>query len=139
SIKKGDLGFLLNVSRDELLGIFVAESNAALSIVPEAWGGGFPVQVKVRLIGKLQRISATISLEKHIQLRWLKGRNYKIPFKSTYGPDITEKVLGLFKPVAGLTINSRTRRFRLKIADGNAGPSGSGKRSLQAESRGRFK
>ena len=32
----------------------------------------------------------------------MKGRNYKIPSKSTYGPDITEKVLSLFKPAEGL-------------------------------------
>ena len=57
SINKGDIGFLLNVSRDELLGIFVAESPVQLNIVPQAWGGGFPSQVKVKLLGKLQRLA----------------------------------------------------------------------------------
>ncbi len=102
SVKKGDVGFLLNVSRDELLGVFVAESDVRLNIVPQAWRGAFPTQVKVKLLGKLQRISATSNLEKHIELRLMKGRNYKIPSKSTYGPDITEKVLTLFKLTEGV-------------------------------------
>jgi SpoVK/Ycf46/Vps4 family AAA+-type ATPase len=99
SIKKGDIGFLLNVSKDQLLGIFAAEGEAKLNIDPNAWGGEFPAQVKVKLLGELQRIKkATDKLEKIIELKEIK-RNpypYKIPSKNTYGPEITEKVLSLF-------------------------------------------
>lgn len=99
SIKKGDIGFLLNVSKDQLLGIFAAEGEAKLNIDPNAWGGEFPAQVKVKLLGELQRIKkATDKLEKIIELKEIK-RNpypYKIPSKYTYGPEITEKVLSLF-------------------------------------------
>jgi transitional endoplasmic reticulum ATPase len=99
SIKKGDIGFLLNVSKDQLLGIFAAEGEAKLNIDPNAWGGKFPVQVKVKLLGELQRIKkATDKLEKIIELKEIKRDPYpyKIPSKNTYGPEITEKVLSLF-------------------------------------------
>jgi len=99
SIKKGDFGFLLNVSKDQLLGIFAAEGEAKLNIDPNAWGGNFPAQVKVKLLGELQRIKeATDKLEKIIELKEIKRDPYpyKIPSKNTYGPEITEKVLALF-------------------------------------------
>ncbi len=96
SIKKGDIGFLLNVSRKELLGIFVAEGPAQLNIVPEAWGGGFPAQVKVKLIGKLQRVEGAINkLKNIIPLNTRKG--HWVPFHFSYGPEITEKILSLFE------------------------------------------
>jgi len=101
SIKKGDFGFLLNISKDQLLGIFVAEGEAKLNIDPNAWEGNFPAQVKVKLPGKLQRINeATNKLEKIIELREIKRKPYpyKAPSKNTYGPEITEKVLSLFDP-----------------------------------------
>ena len=99
SIKKGDIGFLLNLSRDQLLGIFVAESEARLNIDPNAWGGGFPAQVKVKLIGQLQRVDkASEKLEKIIELREIQRDPfpYKVPLRNTYGPDITDKVISLF-------------------------------------------
>jgi len=99
SIKKGDIGFLLNVSKDQLLGIFAAEGEAELNIDPNAWDGKFPAQVKVKLLGELQRIKgATDKLEKIIELKEIKRDPYpyKVPSKNTYGPEITEKVLALF-------------------------------------------
>jgi len=101
SIKKGDFGFLLNISKskDQLLGIFAAEGEAELNIDPNAWDGKFPAQVKVKLLGELQRIKeATDKLEKIIELKEIKRDPYpyKVPSKNTYGPEITEKVLALF-------------------------------------------
>lgn len=55
-IKAGDIGLLLNINRDELLGIFRACSPAQLNIEPKAWGGKFAAQVRVELIGELQRV-----------------------------------------------------------------------------------
>mgnify|MGYP001054290362 FL=1 len=46
-VQKGDVGFLLNLDEDILSGPFRAESNGTLNIVPEAWGGRFPAQVRV--------------------------------------------------------------------------------------------
>ena len=100
SIKKGDIGFLLNVTQDQLLGIFVAESGARLNIDPNAWNSEFPVQLKVKLIDKLQRVDkASDKLEKIIGLREIPREPfpYKVPLKNTYGPDITDRVLSLFR------------------------------------------
>lgn len=99
SIKKGDFGFLLNISKDQLLGIFAAESEAKLNIEPNAWGGEFPAQVKVKLLGKLQRINgATDKLKKIIGLRKIERDfySYYVPSQNIYGPEITEKILSLF-------------------------------------------
>jgi len=97
TIKKGDIGFLLNMESDKLIGIFEAEGPAQINIDPSAWGGQFPAQVKVKLIGKqIQPIeNASDKLRKFIELKEIKGR-YKIPKYKTYGPNITEKILSLF-------------------------------------------
>ena len=102
SINKGDIGFLLNVSKDELLGVFIAETQVQFNIVPNAWKGKgkFPVQVKVKRINELQRISkASKKLENIIELKLIPRDKfpYKVPSKSTYGPDITKKILSLLQ------------------------------------------
>jgi len=103
TIKKGDVGFLLNVSKDadELLGVFIAESQARLNIDPKAWNGQFPAQVKVKLDGELKTIKgATDKLKNIIELKEIKKNiyhPYKVPSKKTYGPEITKKVLSLFE------------------------------------------
>ncbi|MBN1216048.1 MAG: AAA family ATPase [Candidatus Lokiarchaeota archaeon] len=101
SINKGDVGFLLNVSQNKLLGIFIAEGPAKLNIEPKAWNGKFAAQVKVKLVGnKPQEIfKASEKLEKFIKLKEKKKEGYptKIPYQNTYGPEITEKLLSLFE------------------------------------------
>lgn len=100
TIKKGDIGFLLNVFSDQLLGIFQAESSAQLNLIPDAWGGRFPAQVKVKLIGELQRIdNATEKIGRIVRLRKIRKEpfSYKIPAHDTYGPEITEQILSFFK------------------------------------------
>lgn len=100
TVKKGDLGFLLNVSQDILLGIFEAEGPAKLDIDKDAWAGGFPAQIKVKLVGDLQRIrGASGNLGKFLDLKTIQRHphSYKIPAQNTYGPEITEKALSLFK------------------------------------------
>ena len=64
-IKTGDIGLLLNINRDELIGIFQACFEPQLHIEPEAWDGRFAAQVRVEPIGQLQRIKdATYILNK---------------------------------------------------------------------------
>jgi len=46
-VRKGDIGFLLNLDKNTLYGIFRAETIGMLDIVPEAWGGRFPAQIRV--------------------------------------------------------------------------------------------
>ena len=46
-VRKGDIGFLLNLDTNVLYGIFKSETDGAIAIVPEAWKGRFPAQVRV--------------------------------------------------------------------------------------------
>jgi hypothetical protein len=55
-IKPGDIGFLLNIDKDELIGVFRACSEAQCDIEPKAWKGKFAAQVRVELIGELTRV-----------------------------------------------------------------------------------
>ena len=55
-IEPRDIGFLLNMNRDELIGIFRACSEAQLHIEPDAWKGKLAAQVRVEPVGELQRI-----------------------------------------------------------------------------------
>ena len=60
-IKKGDLIFLLNLDTDRLHGTFKAKSAGAKDIVPEAWKGRYPYQVRVQRNGK---ITSTVGAKK---------------------------------------------------------------------------
>ncbi|MCX7805227.1 MAG: AAA family ATPase [Planctomycetota bacterium] len=96
AIERGHVGFLVNVSRDELIGPFEARDRAGMNIDPSVWGGGFPAQVRVKPIGEIKRISeASSKLTNILEIRLLKG--HKIPAKKTYGPEITARVLALFE------------------------------------------
>ena len=55
-IESGDIGFMLNVETDELIGVFRACSQPRLHIEADAWNGRFAAQVRVEPIGTLQRI-----------------------------------------------------------------------------------
>ena len=100
-IKKGDIGFLINISKDEIIGIFEAVGPARLNIVPEAWGGEFPAQIKVKLITRVaQRIDrASFRLKSIFELKEIKRDKFanKIPKQKTYGTDVTNKVLESFR------------------------------------------
>ena len=56
-IKKGDLLFLLNLDTDTLCGTFLAASDGAKNIIPEAWGGRYPYQVRISRNGELHSFS----------------------------------------------------------------------------------
>ena len=52
-VKKGDFLFLWNLDSDLLYGVFRAATDAQFNLVPEAWEGNYPYQVKVEPIGKI--------------------------------------------------------------------------------------
>jgi hypothetical protein len=56
-LKKGHKLFLYNYSTKTLHGIFEAESEVQSNIVSKAWGGEYPLQVKVKRIGSYKPIS----------------------------------------------------------------------------------
>ena len=46
-IKRGDLLFLLNLDTNTLYGTFLAQSQGAKNLAPEAWKSRYPYQVEV--------------------------------------------------------------------------------------------
>ena len=58
----GDVGFLLNTSTNELIGVFNALSEAELDIEKEAWSGAFRAQVRVQPTGDLKRVSEAATI-----------------------------------------------------------------------------
>ena len=97
-IKPGDIGFLLNVNKDELIGIFQACSEAQLNIEPDAWDGKFAAQVRVELITELQRIkdAAYILSKAGVGMGQL-ASGAPAPQYPVHGQDVGEKILSNFK------------------------------------------
>ena len=111
SVKPGDIAFLMNITKDELLGTFITESSAKFDIELEAFNGEFPAQIKVKLIGQLQRINdASRKLENIIMMKEIRKKSfsYKIPLKNTYGPDVTNQILMLFSNTDKVISYSKT-------------------------------
>jgi len=96
-IKVEDVGFLLNVNKDELIGIFRACSKAQLNIEPDAWNGKFAVQVRVELIGELQRVKNAEYILKEAGFRMRQASlGALVPQFPVYGQDAMEKILAFF-------------------------------------------
>lgn len=97
-IRKGDIGFLLNVSKDEIIGVFKALSEPKLHIEPNAWNGGFPAQVRVKAIGKLQRINDATFILKQVGFTMTElASGAPFPQTPVCRRDIFEKLLDFFK------------------------------------------
>ena len=57
ALQIGDAGFLLNIETGALHGVFEAASQPQMHIEPDAWQGRFPLQVRVRPRGKVERLN----------------------------------------------------------------------------------
>lgn len=97
-VKPGDVGLLLNINKDELIGIFQACSEAQLHIEPDAWGGRFAAQVRVELVGKLQRLkdAAFILTKAGLGMKQL-ASGASVPKFPVHGGDAVEKILAHFE------------------------------------------
>ena len=97
-IKPGDIGFLLNIYKDELIGIFRACCEAQLNIEPDAWDGKFAAQVRVELISELQRIkdAAYILSKAGVGMGQL-ASGAPAPQYPVHGQGVGEKILSNFK------------------------------------------
>ena len=100
-VKPGDIGLLLNINKDELIGIFRACSEPQLHIEPDAWGGKFAAQVRVELIGKLQRIKDAAYILKKAGLGMKQSvSGTLVPQFPVHERDVSEKILAHFsKPI----------------------------------------
>jgi len=52
-IRRGDLLFLSNIDTDTIYGVFRATTDGRINIKPEAFGGRYPYQVRVKPIGQV--------------------------------------------------------------------------------------
>jgi len=96
-IRPGDIGFLLNIDRDELTGVFRACSEAQLHIEPNAWKGRFPAQVRVELTGPLMRIKdATYVLGKAGIGMGQLASGVPAPQYPVHGREVGERLLAHF-------------------------------------------
>ena len=97
-IKLGDIGFLLNINRDELIGIFRACSEPQLHIEPDAWDGKFAAQVRVELVGKLQRIKDAAFILKKADLEMRQAASGAlVPQFPIHERNVVEKILANFE------------------------------------------
>ena len=97
-IKPGDIGLLLNIDKDELIGFFRACSEPQLHIEPGAWNGRFASQVRVELIGKLQRITDAAFILKKAGLRMKQiASGSLVPQFPVHERDIVERILANFE------------------------------------------
>jgi DNA modification methylase len=69
-IKKGHLLFLLNIDTDTLYGTFLARSDGAKDIVPEAWKGRYPYQVQVSHNGKIYSVEGAKKVLSIMRISW---------------------------------------------------------------------
>ncbi len=96
-IKPGDIGFLLNINRDELIGVFRACSEPQLHIEPDAWDGKFAAQVRVELVGKLQRIKDAAFILKKADLEMRQAASGAlVPEFPIHERDVAEIILSHF-------------------------------------------
>ena len=69
-IRRGDLLFLLNLDTDTLYGTFLAQSQGAKNIVPEAWKGRYPYQVEVSRNGTVHSFIGARKLLSGMGISW---------------------------------------------------------------------
>ena len=69
-IRRGDLLFLLNLDTDTLYGTFLAHSQGAKNIVPEAWKGRYPYQVEVSRNGTVHSFAGARKLLSGMEISW---------------------------------------------------------------------
>jgi DNA modification methylase len=69
-IRSGDLLFLVNLDTDTLYGTFLAKSQGAKNIVPEAWKGRYPYQVRISRNGKVYSLMDARKILSGIGISW---------------------------------------------------------------------
>ena len=89
-VKKGDFLFLLNLNSDLLYGVFKAVTDGEFNIMPEAWNGAYPYQVKVEPIGEIVPLKDAKKLLKKLG----------VDRASLIGKAIVLKILDLYRPAS---------------------------------------
>jgi DNA modification methylase len=67
-VRKGDLLFLNNITKNILYGIFRATTDGGYNIQPEAWNGKYPYQVRVEILGKIVTLKNAKNVLKKMEM-----------------------------------------------------------------------
>lgn len=86
-VKRGDVLFLLNLDSDVLYGPFEAKTDGEMNIIPEAWRGNYPYQVKVERNGQVDVIKGAKNILAKMNISW----------KDTLTKDETDLILSYMK------------------------------------------
>lgn len=90
-IRKGDLLFLVNIDTDTLYGVFKAVSDGGFKIVPSAWKGRYPYQVRVKVLGNITKLHHAGRMLKKFEIKRntpVHGRKL-LDFLNLFMPNIT--------------------------------------------------
>lgn len=68
-IRKDDLLFLVNTDKDVIYGVFRAITDGGFKIVPDAWKGKYPYQVKVEILGEILELKEANELLKRFEIK----------------------------------------------------------------------
>lgn len=93
----GDVCFLLDLSKDELLGVFIAKTDIG-TFDPQAWGGRFKKQIRVYPPRKVEEIrdAAQKLKECGVRMQSLKKTEKLVPVHFVHPPEVTRKLLDFF-------------------------------------------
>lgn len=96
-VRSGRLVFLLDVSQDQLVGIFETMSDIGMHLEMGAWGGRLPLQVRVRPLGSpiVVRHISSLWASVGVPTKIFSGR--VVPEKKHLDRAITQKLCELFK------------------------------------------
>ena len=125
-IRRGDPLFLLNLDTDTLYGTFLAQSQGAKNIVPEAWKGRYPYQVEVSLNGTVHSFVGARKLLSGMGISWhdmLDGELAQLLSRYLENPDRRLKIIkktAVDKPrLESTTLWDYPRQTYGKIQKGN--------------------
>jgi hypothetical protein len=116
--KKGDILFLLNYQTNHLHGVFEAVSDGGTNIAPYAFGGQFPVQVRVK------RKMDCPWVDKGALLPLIKKRFIKVSergslvFPNRLGPRLIDELYRIFLEIPP-TLRGRKETAPFKAKDGH--------------------
>jgi len=68
-VRKNDLLFLVNIDIDTLYGVFKAVSDGGFKIMPEAWKGRYPYQVRAKILGEIIKIPHADKILKKFEIK----------------------------------------------------------------------
>jgi DNA modification methylase len=122
-IRTGDLLFLNNLDQDTLLGVFVAESDGGFNVQPEAFGGRYPYQVKVKALGEILTIKKAKNLLREFEVKRntpLYGKKLLSFLKGFSSVPVTQGVLIREKPVDYFLKPAHESLEKLKNGNGKA-------------------